>query len=69
MSLRHNSDDKDGPNSQVDHDSDTLNRYQLLSERNKESNIVQRSNRVLPPEEANKVGECYKMKDNIIMWQ
>jgi hypothetical protein len=59
----------DDPNTdiQLNHDQGTLSREQLLSEQNKDLDIIQLSKRELPPEEAAKVGECFYIKDRILM--
>jgi hypothetical protein len=54
---------------QLNHDQDTLIREQLLSEQNKDPDIIQLSKRVLPSEETGKVGECFYIKDGILMWK
>ena len=46
---------------------DILSRERLLSEQHKDPDIIQLSKRALPPEEATKVGECFYMKDGILM--
>jgi hypothetical protein len=59
----------DDPNTdiQLNHDQDTLSREKFLSEQNKDPNITQLSKRALPPEEAVKVGECFYIKDGMLM--
>jgi hypothetical protein len=59
----------DDPNTDIHlyQDQDTLCQEQLLSEQNKDPDIIQLSKRAFPPVEAAKVGECFYIKDGIIM--
>lgn len=51
----------------LNQDQDPLSREQLLSEQNKDPDIIQLGKRALPPEEAAKVGECFYIQDGILM--
>ncbi|XP_013419899.1 uncharacterized protein LOC106180458 [Lingula anatina] len=46
---------------------DALSREQLLLEQSKDPDIVRLTKRALPMEETAKVGECFYLKDNILM--
>lgn len=48
-------------------ENDILGREQLLSEQHRDPDIIQLSKRALPPKEAIKVGECFYLKDGILM--
>ena len=64
--LKTNADDPN-TDTQLNHDQDTLSREQLLSEQNKDPDIIQLSKKALPSEEEAKVGECFYIKDGILM--
>ena len=48
-------------------DKDIISREQLLTEQLKDADILQLSQRALPPEEASKVRECFYHQDGILM--
>lgn len=48
-------------------ENDILSREQLLAEQHTDPDIIQLSKRALPPEEVIKVGECFYLKDGILM--
>jgi hypothetical protein len=52
---------------QLKQDQDILSREQLLSEQNKDPDIIQLRKRGLPPEEAAKDRECFYIKEGIFM--
>lgn len=48
-------------------ENDILSREQLLAEQHTDPDIIQLSKRALPPEEVIKIGECFDLKDGILM--
>lgn len=46
---------------------DIISREKLLAEQHRVPDIIQLSKRALPPEEVIKVGECFYLKDGILM--
>lgn len=48
-------------------ENDILSREQLLAEQHTDPDVIQLSKRALPPEEVIKVGECFYLKDGILM--
>ena len=51
----------------LDKGKDTLSREQQLSEQSQDPDTIQLRKRAHPPEEDDKVGECFYVKDGILM--